>query len=164
MNEQLCILATGGTIDKDHDPISENLIFSGQSHVPEMLLQYRAMNIPYDVLMQKDSSEMNDQDREIIKQAIEKREETAIIVTHGTSTMADTARYLSDHIKGKTIVLTGAMRPFSLFRSDAGFNLGTAIAAARTMDHGIYIAMNGQIFNSNHVKKNIEQGFFESTS
>lgn len=62
------------------------------------------------------------------------------------------------------MVLTGAMRPFSLFKSDAGFNLGSAIAAARFAKPGVYIAMNGKIFQAGQVVKNLEKGYFESTS
>ena len=162
--DNICILATGGTIDKDHDPISEELIFSDQSYVPAMLSEFRTMKVSHDVLMLKDSLDMNDSDREAIKEGVLARPEALIVVTHGTSTMPETAAYLSDKIQGKTVVLTGAMRPFSLFRSDAGFNLGTAIAAVQLLEHGVYITMNGQIFKANDVQKNIEQGRFERKS
>src|ERR1700759_5153538 len=123
MND-ICIIATGGTIDKDHDPISESLIFSRYSHVPEMLKEFRVEGLPHEILMLKDSLEMNDADRAALADKIAARPEKKIVVTHGTSTMPETAEYLKNGVKDRTVVLTGAMRPFSLLRSDAGFNLG----------------------------------------
>lgn len=158
--KDVCILATGGTIDKEHDPITESLVFSDHSYVPEMLSDFRVNDIPHKLIMLKDSLDMTDQDRRIIKDEILKRPETSIVVTHGTSTMAETAEYLIDKIGKKAVVLTGAMRPYSLFRSDGGFNLGAAITAARLLEPGVYIAMNGQIFTAGEVQKNKKIGAF----
>lgn len=160
MSNDVCILATGGTIDKDHDPVSEQLVFSAHSHIPEMLVQFRAIDIPHDIVMLKDSLEVSLQDRALLKDAILARAEKSVVVTHGTSTMTETAAYLVGKVPGKTVVLTGAMRPFNLFRSDAGFNLGSAISAARLLDPGVYITMNGQIFNPGDVRKDVEKGIF----
>jgi len=162
MNNSLCILATGGTIDKEHCPTTEKLVFTDKSYLPEMLEQCRAPAIPHEVIMLKDSFDITLQDRAIIKDTILSRAESRIVITHGTSTMSETASYLKQHIQDKVVVLTGAMRPFSLFKSDAGFNLGSAITAAKLLPHGIYIAMNGTIFNANQVRKNIEKGIFEA--
>ncbi len=154
------ILATGGTIDKEHDPIAEALVFSEHSRVPQMLKEFRSEHLAHEVLMLKDSMEMTEEDRAKICAAIQARPETCIVVTHGTSTMPETSEYLRDRIKDKTIVLTGAMRPFSLFQSDAGFNLGGAIVAAQALPHGVYIVMNGRIFDAGHVKKDAAAGVF----
>lgn len=148
-------------MDKDHDPISESLVFSGHSYVPDMLEEFRAPGIPHDIIMLKDSLEMTDQDRALIKDTAQRRAERGIVITHGTSTMARTAEYLKNHITDKTIVLTGAMRPFSLFRSDAGFNLGGALIAARSLPAGVYLVMNGRVFEAGAVAKNAETGIFE---
>lgn len=156
----LCILATGGTIDKVHDPIAETLTFGKISYIPQILEECRTADITHLVLMFKDSRDMTDADREVILSAIQARPEKSIVVTHGTSTMPLTAEYLKDHAKDKTIVLTGAMRPFSFFQSDAGYNLGGAIIAARALPPGVYIVMNGQIFNAGQVAKDEQKGIF----
>lgn len=158
--EDICIIGTGGTIDKDHDPITEKLVFSESSHIPTMLSEFRVPEIPHSILMLKDSLEMTDADREIIRDAILKRSEKCIVITHGTSTMSETAVYLKKYIQDKVIVLTGAMRPFSLFQSDAGFNLGAAIVSARLLSNGVYIAMNGQVFKAGEVQKDTDKGIF----
>ena len=125
-----------------------------------MLSEFRVPEIPHDIVMLKDSLEMTDADRKIIADAILARVEEYVVVTHGTSTMIDTASYIREYVSDKVVVLTGAMRPFSLFQSDAGFNLGSAIASAKLLDHGVYIAMNGQIFPAKNVRKNNEKGVF----
>ncbi len=157
---EVCILATGGTIDKEHDPISETLVFSEKSHVVDILRQCRAEDIKHHVIMLKDSLDLTDEDREVIKNKILERSEAGIVVTHGTSTMALTAEYIQRHVKNKTVVLTGAMRPFTLFLSDASFNLGGAIAAARIAEPGVYIYMNGKIFDAGTVEKDKKSGIF----
>ena len=158
--DNICILATGGTIDKDHDPITEQLIFSGDSFVPDMLKEFRVPGIPHEIVMLKDSFDVDDADRAVMLTAIMARPERMIVMTHGTSTMTQTGVYLQERVEGKVVVLTGAMRPFSLFRSDAGFNLGGAIAAARLCAPGVYIAMNGQIFAPDAVVKDTDAGVF----
>ncbi len=160
MND-IFIFATGGTIDKIHDPVTEELVFDGKTRIPEILKQCRSEQIPHEVLMLKDSLHMGENDRETIKKAVLARHEHSIIISHGTGTMEKTASYLKDHMEDKTVVLTGAMRPFSLFNSDASFNLGSAITAAQLCPPGVYIAMNGQIFKAGNVTKDRETGFFK---
>lgn len=160
----LCIIATGGTIDKVHDPIAEALAFPGTSYIPQILEECRTKDVAHQILMFKDSREMTDTDRELILAAVKARQEKSIVITHGTSTMPVTARYLQEHIKDKTIVLTGAMRPFSFFQSDAGYNLGGAIVAARSLPQGIYIVMNGRVFDADKVKKDEKKGVFVKTA
>ena len=155
------ILATGGTLDKVHDPIHEDLGFPETSLIPDILKQGKVTGIEVKTLMLKDSLEMDDTDRQIICDAILASEHDRIIITHGTSTMSDTAEYLKDRIQNKTIVLTGAMRPFSLYESDAKFNLGGAVIAAQTLGQGTYIVMNGHVFPAGQVRKNTQTGVFE---
>ena len=103
-------------------------------------------------LMRKDSLELTDADRTAIHEAVAASDADKILVTHGTDTMVQTARVLSD-IAGKTIVLTGAMQPATLRNSDAEFNVGFALAAVQTLPPGVYIAMNGEVFDPAKVHK-----------
>ena len=140
------IFTTGGTIDKVYfDALSEYQI--GPTALPDILAENNVF-IPHSVkqLMRKDSLELTDQDRVAIHAAVLASDAAQILITHGTDTMVQTARKLMD-IKGKTIVLTGAMQPATLRASDAEFNVGFALAAAQTLAAGVYIAMNGQIFD-----------------
>ena len=159
--KNVCIIATGGTIDKIHDPIAEALVFSGGSHIPEILEEARIHNVNHVVVMLKDSLQMTEEDRALILKAVQARPEKAIVITHGTSTMTVTAAYLKGKVGDRTVVFTGAMRPFSFFKSDAGFNLGSAIGAAQAASPGIYIAMNGRIWPEGTVRKNEAKGMFE---
>ena len=153
------IFTTGGTIDKVYfDALSEYQI--GATALPDML-QENNVFVAHRVtqLMRKDSLELTDADRAAIHDAVVASDVDKILVTHGTDTMVDTARVLSD-ITGKTIVLTGAMQPASLRISDAQFNVGFALAATQTLPHGVYIAMNGEIFDPAHTHKDRSAGRF----
>lgn len=155
------IFSTGGTIDKIHDPITESLIFTDRSHIADMLDVFQIPDVKFTSVMLKDSLNINDNDRQSMVDAIRKCDEKMIILTHGTSTMPETAQYLAPQINDKVIVITGAMRPYSLFQSDSEFNLGCAISAVRILDTGVYITMNGQIFSHADVSKNTKLGIFE---
>ncbi|MFK7841247.1 MAG: asparaginase domain-containing protein, partial [Sphingorhabdus sp.] len=140
------IFTTGGTIDKVYfDALSEYQI--GATALPDML-QENNVFVTHRVtqLMRKDSLELTDADRAAIHDAVVASDADKILVTHGTDTMVDTACVLSG-VTGKTIVLTGSMQPASLRVSDAQFNVGFALAATQTLPHGIYIAMNGEVFD-----------------
>ncbi len=155
------ILVTGGTFDKEYNEIEEKLIFK-DTHVPELLKKARCeLTITVRNIMMVDSLHMTNEDRKIIVQHCKKTEEDKIIITHGTGTMAETARVLAKEIKNKTIVLTGAMIPYHYGSSDGFFNMGTAIAFVQTLPFGVYIAMNGKYFLHNNVRKNTETGKFE---
>ena len=116
---------------------------------------------PYFPIHMTISSMILGSERELIKNSVLECDEERIIIIHGTDTMDKTAKFLED-IKEKTIILTGAMQPARFKKTDAIFNSGFAYAAALSLDHGIYIAMNGEIFNPNNVKKNIDLGRFET--
>jgi L-asparaginase len=155
------ILITGGTFDKEYDEIKEKLTFV-ETHLPQMLKLGRCkVDVNVRTVMLIDSLNMTDQDRQIILENCKKSDEDRIVITHGTSTMAETARFLGKYIKGKTIVLTGAMSPYAFGSSDGLFNLGCAIAFAQTLPHGVYIAMNGRYFAHDNVRKNEKLGVFE---
>jgi L-asparaginase len=146
------IFTTGGTIDKVYfDALSEYQI--GPTALPDILAENNVL-VPHQVtqLMRKDSLDITDADRAMIHAAVLASGNTQILVTHGTDTMVQTGRMLAD-VCGKTIVLTGAMQPATLRASDADFNVGFALAAVQTLPPGVYIAMNGQVFDPVHAKK-----------
>ncbi len=161
--EPVRIIVTGGAIDKVHDPRTESLGFSpdGASHIPEMLRIGRCHFPVVERLMLKDSLWFEDDDREAISAAVAAAPEARIVVTHGTGTMGQTARYLDGRAADKTVVLTGAMRPFSLSASDGEFNLGAAITAAQLLPPGVWGAMNGRVFPAATLDKNTDQGRFD---
>jgi L-asparaginase len=146
------IFTTGGTIDKVYfDALSEYQI--GPTALPDILAENNVL-VPHRLtqLLRKDSLDLNDTDRSAIHDAVAASEADQILVTHGTDTMVATGCVLAD-ISGKTIVLTGAMQPATLRASDAEFNIGFALAAVQTLPHGVYIAMNGQVFDPRHAAK-----------
>ena len=153
------IFATGGTIDKVYfDALSEFQI--GDSTVDAILKEANvAFEFQVDQLMRKDSLDLTDEDRDAIRTAIANSPHEHILVTHGTDTMAITARHVAD-VAGKTIVFTGSMQPARLKSTDAIFNVGFAIAAARMQPPGVYIAMNGRVFEAGHVRKDRGAGQF----
>lgn len=154
---------TGGTIDKVYfDALSEFEV--GETALHPIL---RDANVTIDItitpLMRKDSLELTDADRATIHAAITASEARHILVTHGTDTMAQTADTLRD-IPGKTIVLTGAMQPAALRSSDSVFNIGFAVAAAQLLPAGVYVAMNGQVFDAGKVAKDRSANRFVTTT
>jgi len=158
------IVVTGGTIDKVHDTRTEGLGFSpdGATHIPELLRIGRCHFPAIELLMLKDSLYFEDADRDAITAAVTRAREPAIVITHGTGTMGTTARHLASRVSGKTVVLTGAMRPFSLFSSDGEFNLGGAVVASQLLAPGIWGVMNGRVFAADKLNKNTEQGRFDA--
>jgi L-asparaginase len=157
------VLVTGGTFDKTYDEISGRLSF-GTTHVPEMLRLGRSrVELTVETLMMVDSLDMTDADRARVVARCVECPERHVVVTHGTDTMAETARALAAGVRDKTIVLTGAMVPYAFGSSDGLFNLGSAVSFAQVLPPGVYIAMNGQCFLWDRVRKNQETGVFEST-
>lgn len=158
------ILITGGTFDKVYDEISGKLYFR-DSHVKEMLDLGRC-RLPVEIrtLMLIDSLEMTEQDRRLILENCQNVPEERIVITHGTDTMVETARILAGEIRGKTIVLTGAMIPIAFGSSDGLFNMGGALTAVQILPPGVYIVMNGRVFSWDKVRKNRETGIFEPRS
>ena len=160
-NEAIRLLITGGTFDKEYDEIAGKLYFK-DTHVKEMLSLGRChLKLEIRTLMMVDSLEMTDTDRNIIVEQCRATPEKRIVITHGTDTMATTAEVLAAQVHGKTIVLTGAMVPYKFGSSDGLFNLGSALAFAQTLPHGVYVVMNGHSFRAGHVRKNRETGIFE---
>jgi L-asparaginase len=153
---------TGGTIDKVYfDASSEFAV--GSPQVTELL---RDANVTFEYglesILRKDSLDLTDADRALIRERVAADPATRIVVTHGTDTMIQTALALRG-IPGKTIVLTGSMQPARLRVTDAAFNLGAAVIAAQKLPPGVYIAMNGQIFDPTASRKNNATKCFEHT-
>ncbi len=158
------VILTGGTIDKQYDEISGQLCFE-QSRIRDMLRQARCtVPVTIELLMLKDSLDMQDTDRMAIKQACLKATEKHIIVVHGTDSMVETARFMAKGISEKTIVLFGAMVPYSFGYSDALFNLGSALCAVQLLENGTFITMNGKVFSWDNVQKNREKALFDTLS
>lgn len=154
----LRLIITGGTIDGFVDAKSS----IHTSSLPQILAE-AAVTAPIilEELMLKDSRDLTDADRERLLLACKESPEERIVMTHGTMTMVTTARFLGERMTEKTIVLTGALIPFSHNHSDAAFNVGFALAATQYLPHGVYVAMNGNVFLWNDVCKNEESGTFE---
>jgi len=157
----ICVFITGGTFDKTYDEIRGRLSF-GETHLPEMLRLGRSrVPVSMQTLMMIDSLEMTDADREAIARRCVDCSESCIVVTHGTDTMVETAAVIARAVRGKTVVLTGAMIPYAFGSSDGLFNLGSALSFVQVLSPGVYIAMNGQHFSWDNVRKNRETGTFE---
>jgi L-asparaginase len=158
------LIITGGTIDKSYNMKNGELHFV-DSHIPSMLTEARCKaDFELDKILLKDSLKMDDTDRQKILENVQNSEQSRIIITHGTDTIVQTAQLLAQQVEDKTVVLTGAMIPYVFNKSDSLFNLGTAFAAVQCLSAGIYITMNGKIFNSDNVIKNLEEGIFETVS
>jgi L-asparaginase len=162
MNEAIRLFVTGGTFDKEYDEIHGTLDFR-DTHLPQMLEMGRSkLVVNVETLMMIDSLEMTDEDRSIIVSRCETAEEPQVVLTHGTDTMVETAALLAEGVSGKTIVLTGAMIPIAFGSSDGLFNLGGALTVVQVLPPGVYITMNGRVFEWDNVRKNRETGVFEA--
>jgi len=155
------IFITGGTFDKEYNLLTGELYFK-DTHLQDLLSMGRSQ-VPAEIttLMLKDSLDMTAADRELIIAQCRDCAESRIVITHGTDTMAETAKALAHTIHNKTIVLTGAMIPIKFGSSDGLFNLGGALAFVQSLPAGIYIAMNGRYFSWDNVRKNKVSGVFE---
>jgi len=157
---QIKIFTTGGTFDKVYFDAESEFRF-GEPIVGALLEEANVSFAPdIESLMQKDSLDLDDDDRGRIRQAIERTDNDRILIIHGTDGMVATARRLLD-VTDKTIVLFGAMQPARMRYSDAIFNLGFACAAVQLLPPGVYLAMNGQVFDPRRVVKNRARSRFE---
>jgi L-asparaginase len=157
------ILVTGGTFDKQYDELTGRLFFR-DTHLPEMLRRGRCLlDVVTETVMMIDSLDLGDEGRERIVARARESAERAIVITHGTDTMVQTAHALAAaQLTGKTIVLTGAMVPYAFGSSDGLFNLGSALSFVQVLPPGVYVAMNGQHFTWDGVRKNKQSGCFEA--
>ena len=159
----MLILTTGGTIDKVYFDASSAYEI-GEPTVPHIFKEV-GLEMPYrlESLMKKDSLDMTDEDRLCVRQRCEESEETHILITHGTDSMCETAEVLMGLSGGKTIVLTGALAPARFRITDAIFNVGTALGALQSKPPGVYVVMNGVVYDAGTVRKNTEEKKFETT-
>ncbi len=165
MNSAIRIISTGGTIDSspDYDPKKKS-VFQG-TYLPRMFAQAKLGIEPIlEALMQKDSADITVEDRELLLNRCIASPQERIVITHGTDTMTETARFLGEKgVGSKTVVIVGSFVPLSQKDSDAFFNLGYGLSAAQLLRSGVWIAMNGEVFEWNNVHKNKEKGRFERT-
>lgn len=159
--KKLNILTTGGTIDKIYyDDKSDYQI--GEPEIGRIL---RAMNVAFDweirALLRKDSLHLNEDDRSLIRQAVLASDDRYFLITHGTDTMVETAAALDD-VGERVIVMTGALNPARFIDSDAVFNIGCAVGAVQVLSPGVWIAMNGRIWDPHQVRKNRDANRFEA--
>ena len=158
-------LITGGTIDSHFDPAKDNVIIGKKTAIPDYIKKLQLHSATeFTVLFMKDSREIRHKDRQVVLEAVKKSPHKMIIITHGTYTMPDTAQYLKEQLgkTDKTIVFVGSMTPLTGFQfSDAAFNLGYAISNVQSLEAGIYLCMNGRVFDPDEVDKNKTAGRFE---
>lgn len=159
----LRLIATGGTFDKVYDPLTGELRFV-RTHLPGIVARARlpADRVVVEELMLMDSLDMTDRHREQVLAACRASPQSRIVVVHGTDTMVATAEVLAAAALPATVVLTGAMVPYTIDGSDALFNLGHAVAAAQLLPAGVWIAMNGHAHPWDRVRKNRALGVFEA--
>lgn len=161
MTEHIRVIATGGTIDKVyHDALDDYAV--GE---PQVVPVFGAAGVGFDYVVEsvlrKDSLELTDADRALIRERVLASPQRRIVVTHGTDTMVRTALALGD-VGGRTVVFTGAMQPARMRTSDADFNLGLAVGAVQLAPPGVYVAMNGTVFPAAAVRKNRKARRFEA--
>ena len=166
MSPSVRVFVTGGTFDKEYNELTGTLAFE-DTHLPEMLRLGRCrLEVSIRTLMMVDSLDMTAADRALIAEQCRTAVETRIVITHGTDTMVETAAVLARTFPrggDKTIVVTGAMIPYAFGSSDGLFNLGSALSFVQALPAGVYIAMNGQHFRWDRVRKNRETGTFEAS-
>lgn len=160
---KILFIQTGGTIDKDYPKTNAGYAFEIDEPAVSRVLEKSFPGFEFDVisLFKKDSMDMTDEDREVLKSFLLTSDQSKFVVTHGSDTMIQTARHISD-IKGKTILFTGSYRPQRFAESDADFNIGVAVGALNVLQEGTFIAMNGKIMQPEACYKHPETGLFET--
>jgi len=158
---KILFIQTGGTIDKDYPRTTKGYAFEISEPAVKRIMEKINPSFDYEILsvLKKDSLDITETDRKKIFDACKSSKIDKIVITHGTDTMIETAKELNQ-IKGKTIVVTGAMRPERFSNSDASFNIGLAIGTLQTLKEGVYIAMHGKVYSWNKVKRDMKTGQF----
>ena len=159
---RLLFIQTGGTIDKDYPKKTDGWAFEIKDPAVKRILKKINPSFKYDIITatQKDSLEINEIDRKLIFEMCDTAKESKIIITHGTDSIIQTAKFLSK-IKNKTIILTGSMRPERFTNSDASVNIGLAIGGVQSLPYGVYIALNGLLIPQDKISRNMETGQYE---
>ena len=162
MADSIKIFTTGGTIDKVMYSYDHLNYVIGEPQITQILSEVNlGVDCKIESLIKKDSLEITDSDRALIKKRVVEDPSRWIIITHGTDTMPETAKALSN-IPDKTIVLTGAMLPAKFVDSDAKFNIGAAILAVQLLNAGVHIVINGRVFPASGSHKNRDKSIFET--
>lgn len=158
---KILFIQTGGTIDKDYPKQIQGYAFEISEPAVKRILEKVNPEFEYEIisLIRKDSTDLTVKDKKKIFEECEKNESDKIIITHGTDTMIETAKFLSE-INNKTIILTGSFKPEKFTNSDADFNVGVAVGAVNVLNYGVYIAMNGRIYMYNQVIREEKTGKF----
>jgi L-asparaginase len=155
------LLVTGGTFDKEYNEITGDLFFKS-THVPEILRDGRCtLEVTVTELMMVDSRDMDDSHRKAIFKECLLAKEDRIVITHGTDGIVETAQFLASRRLDKALILTGAIIPFAFGISDSPFNLGSALAFVQVVSPGVYVVMNGRLFDIGNVRKDPETGTFQ---
>lgn len=167
MSEKIHIIFTGGTIDSYYEVTKDTVVPNKETTVPAFLDSLKSYNtdLEYTTVCMKDSREITDEDRNQIIKTIEESQNDKILITHGTYTMPDTARFIKANLKrnDQVIVLTGSMVPLMGFSpSDAPYNLGYSIAKLQDLENGVYVCINSHVFSPDEVAKNLSEGKFTS--
>jgi L-asparaginase len=158
---QLLILTTGGTIEKTYNEQKGTLknVNSVLDQIMERLRlpDIRLNHVP---VMNKDSRDMNEEDRQIILSAVRthKKGHDAILILHGTDTLSKTGEVLHEALNelDMPIVLTGAMRPYEFRDTDAIQNVTEALLALRLLKPGVYVVMHNRVLKFPGVIKDYE--------
>lgn len=160
---KILFIQTGGTIDKDYPKLTKGYAFEITTPAVQRILENINPCFEFEILslLQKDSLDLTEEDREKIRNACIHTDAQKIIITHGTDTMIETAKKLAN-IENKTIILTGAMRPERFTNSDAHFNVGVAVGALNTVKIGVYISMNGMVYPFDKVTRDLKTGQYVS--
>ncbi|HZL08057.1 MAG TPA: asparaginase domain-containing protein [Candidatus Dormibacteraeota bacterium] len=167
-NQTIHVIITGGTIDSEWDPAADTAVTASESVIPEYFSKLKLdVDFTYNTVFMKDSRKITLEDIQAISNAVENSPSSKILITHGTYTMPDTARYIQARTGGgldqKSVVLTGAMIPLEGYSmSDAPFNLGFSIATLLSMEPGILLCMHGHLFTPDEVVKNMASAHFFS--
>lgn len=163
------VFTTGGTIDKVYYD-AKSAYEIGEPQIGE-LFREAGVTFTYDVetLFRKDSLDLTEADRAEVARRIVGSRHARVIVTHGTDTMAETARAVADALTeagdtSTTVVFVGSLSPARFKATDAEFNVGFAAAAVQSLTPGVYVAMNGRVFDPYHVRKDRDQNRFESVT
>lgn len=160
---KILFVQTGGTIDKDYPKTNAGYAFEIDQPAVKRILEKTLPGFDFEVvsLFRKDSLDIVDEDRDVLKTFLENTPYTKVVVTHGSDTMIETAKYIGT-VPGKVVVFTGAYRPERFMASDADFNIGVAVGGVNVLEKGTFIAMNGKIMEPMHCIKNAETGLFET--
>jgi L-asparaginase len=157
---KITFIQTGGTIDKDYPHLTKGWAFEFGEPASHRILEKLNPSFDYEVVtaFQKDSLEINDDDRKSLADMISALSTEKFIITHGTDTMLETAAYLNNKSENKLIVITGSMLPERFSNSEAPINLGAAIGAVNLLDKGVYIAMHGVVKEFSKMKRDLDTG------